>query len=85
MAQIIDGKQIAAEIEKELEKRLDVLYNKHKIKPGLAVIMVGSRDDSEVYVKMKRLKAENLGFNFQLHKFDSTLIYCHSLRSLLIF
>lgn len=73
MSNIIDGKIIATEIEKDLEERIEILYNNYKVKPGLAVLMVGNREDSEVYVKMKRLKAEKLGINFQLHKFDVTV------------
>ena len=72
---IIDGKKIATEIEKELIERIKVIQTKYKVKPGLAVILVGGRNDSEVYVRMKRLKAENLGFNFNLIKYETRLVF----------
>ncbi|KAM3407339.1 hypothetical protein ACQJBY_001018 [Aegilops geniculata] len=54
MAQIIDGKAIAAEIRREIGAEVAVLSSAHNIVPGLAVVIVGSRKDSQTYVQMKR-------------------------------
>jgi methylenetetrahydrofolate dehydrogenase (NADP+) / methenyltetrahydrofolate cyclohydrolase len=58
---IIDGKQIAANIREEI--RLAVLdrISNHQRVPGLAVILVGSRRDSQTYVNMKKKACKEAG------------------------
>jgi len=58
MAEIIDGKKISEEIFSEIKSEL----SKHKVKPGLGLILVGNNPASEVYVKMKGKKCEELGY-----------------------
>jgi 5,10-methylene-tetrahydrofolate dehydrogenase/Methenyl tetrahydrofolate cyclohydrolase len=53
----IDGKEIAATIRGEVKKRVDSLRSP----PGLAVILVGSRRDSQTYVRMKKKACEEVG------------------------
>lgn len=67
---LIDGSMVAKGIRNDLKDRIIALKEKHNtdIKPGLAVVLVGSRKDSETYVRMKRRAAENLGIHFELHK-----------------
>lgn len=60
-AQIIDGKQIAADLRKCLKSRIDARLAKGLRKPGLAVILVGNDPASEVYVKNKRKGCEEVG------------------------
>ncbi len=60
-AQIIDGKQIAAELRKTLKERVDKRLSSGLRKPGLAVILVGSDPASEVYVRNKRKGCEDAG------------------------
>jgi len=60
-AQIIDGKQIAAELRKDLKSRVDARLSKGLRKPGLAVILVGNDPASEVYVRNKRKGCEDVG------------------------
>ncbi len=59
-AQIIDGKQIASEIESELREDLAGLAARG-IQPGLTVLRVGDDPASEVYVRSKARKAGELG------------------------
>jgi methylenetetrahydrofolate dehydrogenase (NADP+)/methenyltetrahydrofolate cyclohydrolase len=40
------------------------------ITPHLAVILVGHREDSEIYVKIKEKKAREFGIEFSLYRFD---------------
>ncbi len=58
MAEIIDGKKISEEIFSEIQSEL----SKYKVKPGLGLILVGNNPASEIYVKMKGKKCEELGY-----------------------
>lgn len=63
MAVKIDGKQIAADIRAEIRAGVDASGRK----PGLAVIIVGTRKDSQTYVRLKHKAAEECGFrSFQI-------------------
>ena len=60
MAQIIDGKKIAAEIRAELAKEIEEL-KKEGLHPGLAVILVGDDPASRVYVNNKKKACAEIG------------------------
>ena len=62
MAQIIDGKKISAEIRAEIKENALKFTEKNGIRPGLAVIIVGSDPASQVYVRNKRRACEEVGF-----------------------
>jgi len=64
----IDGKAIANTIQEEIKRSAAELNTKHNVKPGLAVVLVGHRQDSETYIRMKQRAAEEVGFNFFLQK-----------------
>lgn len=55
-AEIIDGRQIAAEIRREVAEQIKELA-KQKIFPGLAAIIVGDDPASHLYVKNLKTKA----------------------------
>lgn len=55
--EIIDGKAIAATIREEIKTEVSTM----KTKPGLAVVIVGERKDSQTYVRMKRKACEEVG------------------------
>lgn len=61
MAQIIDGKAIAADIRREIAADVAALSSDHNLVPGLAVVIVGSRKDSQTYVQMKRKACAEVG------------------------
>ncbi|GLJ36884.1 hypothetical protein SUGI_0745550 [Cryptomeria japonica] len=61
MAQIIDGKAIAQSIHSEIAKDVSDLITNHAQVPGLAVVIVGERKDSQVYVRMKRKACAEVG------------------------
>jgi methylenetetrahydrofolate dehydrogenase (NADP+) / methenyltetrahydrofolate cyclohydrolase len=65
---IIDGKKIAEKINSEV---FDELRENPEIKPGLAIILVGDRKDSEIYVRLKKEKAGELGIEAKLFKFSA--------------
>lgn len=56
----IDGKAIATAIRQEIKKDVIDLKDQNKV-PGLAVILVGSRRDSQTYVRMKKKACEECG------------------------
>ena len=60
MAQLLDGKIMAAAVMEELKIRVNALKEKGVI-PGLAVILVGEDPASQVYVRNKGLACEQLG------------------------
>ncbi len=70
-AQIIDGKQIAAELRKTLKNRVDKRLANGLRKPGLAVILVGSDPASEVYVRNKRKGCEDAGVESLAYDLDA--------------
>jgi len=66
---IIDGKGIAAEIRREIADEVEALVSSSGVTPGLAVVLVGSRKDSETYVRMKKKACQQVGireFGFNL-------------------
>jgi methylenetetrahydrofolate dehydrogenase (NADP+) / methenyltetrahydrofolate cyclohydrolase len=60
MAQIIDGKAIAAKIRGELTAKVADLKSKGVV-PGLAVVLVGEDPASKVYVSMKEKACSDIG------------------------
>ncbi len=62
-ANIISGKDIAAEIKEELKKEVEEMKEKHNVVPGLVTILVGQNPASLSYVTGKQKTAHELGFN----------------------
>ena len=71
-AQLIDGKQIAADIRKNIAQTVQDRLSKGLRAPGLAVILVGSDPASEVYVSHKRKDCEQVGFQSQAYDLAET-------------
>ncbi|MBL7214719.1 MAG: bifunctional methylenetetrahydrofolate dehydrogenase/methenyltetrahydrofolate cyclohydrolase FolD [Phycisphaerae bacterium] len=59
-AQIIDGKQVAAEMRAELKEKVAKLKTQN-IVPGLAVVLVGEDPASQSYVTAKEKACEEIG------------------------
>ena len=60
MAEVIDGKRVAAEIRQEVKAEVEELQQ-HGLTPGLAVVLVGDNPASAVYVRMKAKACEEAG------------------------
>ena len=58
---IIDGKAISAQIRSEIKAEAEILTSKG-VRPGLAVILVGSDPASQIYVRNKQKACEEVGF-----------------------
>jgi methylenetetrahydrofolate dehydrogenase (NADP+)/methenyltetrahydrofolate cyclohydrolase len=67
---LIDGKKIAAEITRELEEQVSKLSNR---KPGLAFILVGDHQASQIYVSAKKKGCAKVGIRSLLLEFPSTI------------
>lgn len=61
--QLIDGKATAATIRKEIKAQVERMKAENNLTPGLAVVLVGSRKDSQAYVNSKKKACEEVGFN----------------------
>ncbi|MBF5007499.1 bifunctional methylenetetrahydrofolate dehydrogenase/methenyltetrahydrofolate cyclohydrolase FolD [Diaphorobacter caeni] len=72
-AQIIDGKALSAQLRTEVAARAATLKAKSGITPGLAVILVGDNQASQVYVRNKVKACEEAGFHSVLEKYDATM------------
>jgi methylenetetrahydrofolate dehydrogenase (NADP+)/methenyltetrahydrofolate cyclohydrolase len=59
-AQIIDGKQVAADMRAELKEKVAELKAKG-VTPGLAVVLVGDDPASKSYVTAKERACEEIG------------------------
>lgn len=64
MAKIISGKEVSDEIRAKLKVQVESM----KIKPKLAIVQVGGREDSNVYIRMKIQFAESIGASAELMK-----------------
>lgn len=61
LVELIDGKATAATIRQELKKEVEELKEKYGRTPGLAVVLVGERKDSQTYVRNKKKACEEVG------------------------
>lgn len=61
-AQLIDGKAIAKTVRDKVAKSVAKLVDNNKRPPGLAVILVGLDEASQVYVGTKRKACDEVGF-----------------------
>ena len=59
---VIDGKKFASALSAKIKSETRKLYNKHKIVPGLAVVLVGEDPASQVYVRRKGEQTKELDF-----------------------
>eukprot|EP00897_Mesotaenium_endlicherianum_P007148 jgi/Mesen1/6461/ME000033S05755 len=62
-ASIIDGKVIADTIQAEVAEAVQELKSTTGKVPGLGVVIVGERKDSQTYVRMKRKACEKAGIS----------------------
>lgn len=60
-AKVIDGKSIAKQIREEVASEVTKLKGATGVVPGLAVVLVGSRKDSQTYVRNKRKACGDVG------------------------
>ena len=71
-AQIIDGNALSKQLRGEVAQRAAALTAKG-VKPGLAVVLVGDNQASQVYVRNKVKGCEEAGMHSVLEKYDATM------------
>ncbi|MBU0722529.1 bifunctional 5,10-methylenetetrahydrofolate dehydrogenase/5,10-methenyltetrahydrofolate cyclohydrolase [Patescibacteria group bacterium] len=70
MSKIIDGRILAEKIKDQIVKEI-TSFNKniHNItRPNLAIILIGERPDSKLYVRLKEIEAKKVGIDTHLYK-----------------
>ncbi|KAJ8963330.1 hypothetical protein NQ318_018801 [Aromia moschata] len=81
--QILSGTEIAREITSQLKN--DVQYIKSRLPsfiPGLAIVQVGEREDSNVYIRMKMKSASEIGIKAEHIKLPRSTTEPELLRKL---
>jgi len=68
---IIDGKKEAEILSQEIKKEISLLKEKTKKVPTLSVILVGNYAPSEIYVKNKLKKSEEVGINTSIVRYPN--------------
>lgn len=70
MYKIIDGKAIA---EKEKDKIVKEMISLKGLRPNLAIILVGARPDSKLYVSLKEKEGKKVGVDTHLYELDENI------------
>jgi len=65
MVKIIDGKALAEKIKDKIAREI---YDLKGPRPSLAIILIGERPDSELYVKLKEIEAKKVGIDTHLYR-----------------
>jgi len=71
-AQLIDGNALSKQLRAEVAQRAAALTAKG-LKPGLAVVLVGDNQASQVYVRNKVKACEDAGLHSVLEKYEATM------------
>ncbi|MBU6954327.1 bifunctional methylenetetrahydrofolate dehydrogenase/methenyltetrahydrofolate cyclohydrolase FolD [Hahella sp. HN01] len=71
-ARLIDGKQVAADVRKNVAEGVKARIDSGLRPPGLAVVLVGEDPASQVYVKNKTKACEEVGFLSQKYTLDES-------------
>ncbi|MTI94885.1 MAG: bifunctional methylenetetrahydrofolate dehydrogenase/methenyltetrahydrofolate cyclohydrolase FolD [Firmicutes bacterium] len=70
-AKIIDGKQVAKLLRKDMTEKVAKLKAEKNIVPGLAVVLVGDDPASATYVRMKAKACSQVGLYSEVHRLDA--------------
>ena len=68
MADLIDGRAIARQLDEKTKKQVDEMLEQGLPRPGLTVILVGEDPASEVYVRRKIKACERVGIRSTEHR-----------------
>ncbi|MBI2473504.1 bifunctional 5,10-methylenetetrahydrofolate dehydrogenase/5,10-methenyltetrahydrofolate cyclohydrolase [Candidatus Uhrbacteria bacterium] len=68
MSHILNGKALAARIQKKIQARVQTMPST----PGLAILLVGDDPASHIYVQLKRKACEEVGIHFELFLYPAT-------------
>ncbi|ARJ66293.1 bifunctional methylenetetrahydrofolate dehydrogenase/methenyltetrahydrofolate cyclohydrolase [Magnetospirillum sp. ME-1] len=85
-AKLIDGNLFSAKLRETIAARVAEMKDRHRITPGLAVVLVGEDPASQVYVRTKGKRTLEAGMNSFEHKLpadtpeDALLLLIESLN-----
>jgi len=68
MVKNIDGKKIAEKVKDEIAKEV---FSFGEERPNLAIILVGEREDSKLYVSLKEREAKKVGIDTHIYRLDN--------------
>lgn len=71
MSKVIDGKQFADNLCEKLKAEVATLQEQHNLSPCIAVVLVGEDPASQVYVRNKVRRCEQLGIKSIEHRLSS--------------
>lgn len=71
MTKIIDGKKLAEKVKGKVAKEIFKMESDNR--PNLAILLVGNRSDSELYVNMKEAEAKKVGIDTHLYRCDESV------------
>lgn len=80
LGKILDGKKISKEIREKIMDEVSKLQQNYNVTPGLAVIIVGDDEASQVYVSMKEKACKNVGFYSQVYRLPKETTQCELLE-----
>ena len=72
MNEVIDGKKYSQALRDKVKGFVEIIKEKKKITPGLAVILVGEDPASQVYVRNKGKQTLEAGMNSYEYKLDAS-------------
>lgn len=70
---ILDGKQTNLKISEKIQKEIQEYINSGKRPPRLDILLVGEDFGSQKYVEMKSKKAQELGIQCEVHRFEEDI------------
>ncbi|XP_070504810.1 C-1-tetrahydrofolate synthase, cytoplasmic [Chironomus tepperi] len=71
---VLSGNEVSKEIRESLKRRVADLHKKlPNFRPGLAIVQVGGREDSNVYIRMKMKAATEIGISAEHIQFPKTI------------
>ncbi|XP_039098059.1 C-1-tetrahydrofolate synthase, cytoplasmic [Hyaena hyaena] len=80
-AEILNGKVVSAQIREKLKNQVTQMKEQVPgFTPGLAILQVGDRDDSNLYINVKLKAAEEIGIKATHIKLPRTATECEVLR-----
>lgn len=82
MAQIINGKEIAADVRQDVRTKVDEWTSSGNPAPALVVVLVGDDPASASYVRGKTRAAEEAGIRSETRRFDASISQQELLRVL---
>jgi methylenetetrahydrofolate dehydrogenase (NADP+)/methenyltetrahydrofolate cyclohydrolase len=72
-AALLDGKTLAQTLQAEVAAGAADLLHKHGVRPGLAAVLVGDDQASQIYVRNKRRACEKAGLASWLHHLPASV------------